>query len=262
MSVPTRVLENGQWVTRFLDPYQILARNRAQQEEKPRPVFESPEAPSLAILTQTLIRSPVLKWICPARVRHETRNDVLFISEDAVQVKEAHRDYTLSHVTIKADFESPIRVARIFGLARESTKPDLSAIIKTEDEDYWLHDDNVVKKADEYLAESPEDDGNDVAARIESEHSRPDGENQAFMVDRFSSAYAAQSCHRHLPPQLLILVLESEKIVFLYATSGAAKHPDLVTSQTPLPHSPSRLYQLGEKIAVDPKSVIHCISNA
>ena len=259
MEIPTTVLENGQWVTRMLDPYQILARDRAKRENRAEPVLESPKPPTLALLTQTLTSTPVVKWILPARIRSETRNDVLFISEDAVQIKEARRDYSLDHVVVKSDFDSPIRAARIFGLPRESTKPDLSAIIKKEDEDYWLPDENTLKiEGREQSSQSDDDNEHDGTAAGE----RPSSENaqQDAVHKTADAASIAQPDYRHLPPQLLILVLESEKIVFLYATSGPADRPHLVTSQRPLPHSSSRLEQLGETIAIDPRSVIQYLA--
>ncbi|KAL9104003.1 MAG: hypothetical protein Q9163_001023 [Psora crenata] len=254
MSIPTRILENGQWVTRFLDPFQVLARNKAQHEEESEPVPEISHPPSLAIITQTLIASPVLKWICPARIRHETRNDVLLITEDAVHVKEARPDYTLDHVTVKADFDSPIRIARAFGLPSEATKPEPSALVKTEGEDYCLHDEHTSKTDGKQQRWFSENNDSGVAAEANAGDAPPHGPIQDLPNNNTTLAGVARPSSRHLPPQMLILVLENENIVFLYATSGPADRPHLMASQRPLPHFPLRLHQLGERIAVDPKS--------
>ena len=233
MSVPTVVLENGQWITRWLDPYQLLAQNRAQQEQKAAPVIEATTAPSLAILTQTLVRSPVVKWIFPARIRHQKKNDIIFISEDCVQIKEAHRDYALDFVTMKTDFDAPIRSSRIFGLPRKPTEPQ--SIIKAENKEVWQDDVKETSIEEENYDEDMDCyDGTDTSRIKEG---------------------ASQSKAFHLPPQMLILVLESAQVVFLYAVSGPSNCVHLEASQKPLPSSISRLYQLGEHLAVDPRLV-------
>ena len=251
MSVPTRVLENGQWVTRFLDPYQILARNRAQQEQQAEHVNEAAKAPCHAILTQTLVRSPVVKWILPARIRHPTKNDILFIGEDCVRIKEAHWNYTLDSVAVKTDFDAPIRSTRVFGLPRKTTEPQ--SIIKTENKSIWQDDIDAIdiykERNDEYLNL---DDG--------KERNKPGNGEQVFTTSLSPANLALPICAdlshskaRYLPPQMLVLVLESANIVFMYAISGPSSCVHLVASQRPLPHSTSRLRQLGEHLAVDPR---------
>ena len=84
---------------------------------------EPEKATCSAILSHTLVRSPVVRSIHAARIRHHTRNDVLFISADEVHIKEAHRDYTLEPVLIKSDFDAMIRNSGVFGLPRKSQKP-------------------------------------------------------------------------------------------------------------------------------------------
>jgi len=229
MSIPTNVLENAQWVTRWVDPYHMVERNRIQQEERVKPSAETPKPPSLGVLTKTLVRTPVLKWIIPARIRHRSRNDVLFISTDHVEVKEARGEHKCDHVFVRSDFDSPIRAARILGLPRELTKPDINAVIKREE--HWRYDldDPVKAEADEY--------GNAVK-----------NEDEAWQNDGYLP-------YREFPPQILVLVLESCKIIFLYAISGAAESLRMVTSQYLLPPHHMQLEKLGEHLAVDPKSV-------
>ena len=252
MSVPTRVLENGQWVTRLLDPYQILARNRSQQEQEVRPTIQPTKAPCLALLTQTLIPSPVVKWIIPARIRHRTKNDVLFICEDRVEIKEAQPNYTLHSVSVKADFDSPIRSSNIFGLPRTPTKPDFH--IKKEKGDIWQDD---MDDSDEERDGGDDDDdlmlndGKVFAEGGKSQLSR----NALHTDDVLMCAILSPLGSRQLPPQILIMVLESAKMVFLYAVSGPSDCVHLSASHKPLPYATSRLHQLGEHLAVDPKLV-------
>ena len=250
MAVPTRVIENGQWVTRLLDPYQILAQNRSQQEQEALPLVQSTKAPHLALLTQTLIHSPVVKWIIPARIRHRTKNDVLFISEDRVQIKEAHPDYTLESVLVKNDFDSPIRSAKIFGLSRKPTKPEF--VIKKEESNIWQDDmDNVDSERDgdgnALMLDDFEESVEGGNTELNCNDSHEDG------VSRCANLYHPTA--RQLPPQILITVLESAKIVFLYTVSGPSHCVHLLASQKPLPYATSRLHQLGEHLVVDPKLV-------
>ena len=260
MSVPTRVLENGQWVTRLLDPYQILARNRTQLEEKLGPVSEPLKPPCRAVLTQTLAHSPIFKLICPARIRHQDRNDVLFVSDNAIQIREAYADYTLDVVTIKSGLDAPIRTSKIFGLPREPTKTDLSAILKEEDEESWLKDANASKfihadsdgDAFEYDGENsvkPED--TEEAGIVKGEASLD--RDPLLKVLSASCSNPSHPKDPYLPPQILVSVLENSKLLFVHSTSGRCDCSDLVASERPLPVSPSRLYQLGEHLAVDPR---------
>ena len=243
MSVPTRVLENGQWVTRYLDPYQLLAQSRTQQDESIAPMAEPAQAPSYAILSQTLVRSPVIRGIHPARLRHHTRNDVLFISADTIHIKEVKRDYSFESVLVNSDFDSMIRTSGVFGLPRKSKKPVLSPLIKREDKDSWLHDFDEIELAERKYSEHIFQDDFDPQASGARDCKTADNRTQ-------------HPVHRHLPPEIVILVLESARLVFMYAVSGSSCSIDLVTSSVPLPFSTSRLHQLGEHLAIDPKYVL------
>lgn len=125
MSLQTSVFENGRWVTRSLDPYHVRAQNTRRDEGTTASSSTSPEKPPLlGLLTRTLVRSSNTKWIIPARIRHKTKNDVLFVSADSVAIKEASCNYALNNVFVKNDFDSPIRAARILGDRREHDQGD------------------------------------------------------------------------------------------------------------------------------------------
>lgn len=222
MSVQITILENGRWVTRNVDPYHVRARNpETPRKEQSRPSINFSEKPSMGILTKTLVRSPVINQIIPARVRHKTKNDVLFISPTSVTIKEAKGDYALDEIATKSDFDSTIKSARIIGERRELTRHDGSSSLLGKC-DYWLD-----------LCTSEHDD----------------------QTDRGDLRYHATLEHRELPPQILVLALESDRLVFLCAVSGSAEHPELFTSQKALPAHISPLQSLGELIAVDPQCV-------
>lgn len=138
---------------------------------------EASKPPSFGLLTQTLIESPVIKWIIPARIRHSTKNDVVFVRDRSIQIKEIRKEGTkgehsyLQDIAVKSDFDSTIRAARVFGLPRTNVPSEprptgIDAIVKQE----------ITEPLEPELKLYPE-----------------------------------------LPPQLIALTLESMKLVFLCA---------------------------------------------
>lgn len=221
MSVQTTVLENGRWVTRNVDPYRVRAQNtETPRKEQSQPSINLPKTPSVGILTKTLVRSSVINRIIPARIRHKTKNDVLFISANSVTVKEARGDCALQEIAIKSDFDSTIKSARIIGERRELTKLDYSY--------------QMPKKAEHW----------------DATHTNEDDD----FVDEGDPPDRAALNRQDIPPHVLVLALESNRLVFLCAISGKSEHTELFWSQKVLPAPPSPLEGLGELIAVDPKS--------
>ena len=215
MSIQTTVLENGRWVVRNVDPYRVRAQNtETPRKEHSQRSVSLPKTPSLGILTKTLVRSPVINRIIPARIRHRTKNDVLFISANFVTIKEAKGDFTLAEVAVKHDFDSTIKSARILGEARRHTK----------------HDDSYVMLKDNHWRYDIQED------------------EDADLVDEGDHL-------RELPPHILVLALESNRLVFMCAISGVSNSPELWSSQKALPAPTSPLQSLGEMIAIDPKYV-------
>lgn len=225
MSLQTNVFEDGRWVTRNIDPYQARARNTEPQHNEqtsPSPLILS-GVPSIGLLTRTLVKSPVIKWIIPARIRHKTKNDVLFVTADSVQIKEASGDYTLKDIAIKDDFDAPIRAARILGDPRELelAVPDQLTLWERERDHkgasgggHWEHQDTgSLRRSSHYIS--------------------PD-----------------------IPPHIGVLALESNKLVFFCAVTHTSDNPQFLCCQKELPASPSPLERLGEHVSVDPKSVL------
>ena len=205
MTVETRILVGGRWTTRTMDIHQILAQNREEANAQgPSSSGEATRAPITAgILTRTLLRSPVVNWILPARIRHKYKNDVLFIGQDFVAIKRLFSDSHLEDVTVKSDFGSTIRSARVVGIPVKLPEPaGVDAIIK-------------VKEPDEM----------DI-----------DGDSPS-----------------QLPPQILVLALESQVLVFLYAFDDKDNRIQYITGQRALPAQRSYLEQLGKHMAIDPK---------
>lgn len=212
---------DGRWTTRTLDIHQILARNR---EEKQQMMDRSPAEqgrPVLGILTRTLIRSPVVKSIIPARVRHRSRNDVVFVYDDAVVIKEVRggeriehnpfQEISLEDVVEKKDFDSPIRAARILGLPREPKISRFPGVI-------W-------SKKDPNRSPSPSEIKPD-----------PLHENE-------------------VPPQILVLTLASRNLLFLFAYHDVHERVHFLSNVWPLPAQAEQIQELGVHLAVDPKWV-------
>ena len=181
------------------------------------PSSATPEnAPSIGIISQTLVGSCVIKQIIPARIRHKEKNDVLFISSRSVTIKEAFGNYTLREVAVKDDFDSSIQSARILGDPRECDGGDkynrLRADTRVYSNDEWPVKADEKMDSDEASLDSPE-----------------------------------------LPPHILVLTLESAKLVFLCALNGNFQQPNFLWSQHPLPVAKWPNEQVGRHLAVDPK---------
>lgn len=193
-------------------------------KDPPLPSLNLSKSPSLGLLTHTLVRSPVVKWIIPARIRHQDKNDVLFISADSVIIKKARGDSTLKEVAVKTDFDSTIRSARILGDKRQLTK-NKSKYLYAIDGDHWQDEPETAVTTD--------------------------GDN--YFTDEEDIADDEALHRRELPPHILVLALDSNKIVFMCAVSGPSENVQLVCGIKELPAAISPLEQLGEHIAVDPK---------
>ena len=216
MSLQTNVFENGRWVTRIMDPYHVRALQAHGSHDKDS-AASSEEAPSLGVLSRTLVRSSVIQQVIPARVRHKTKNDVLFISANFVTIMEALGNYQLKYIAFTDDFNSRIRSARILGDRREPDQGDKYNSIRR-GEETWLktHDWPVLTDDKQILH------GNSTGVQV-------------------------------LPPHILVLALESRKLIFICGISGISDQVRLLSSERQLPAARSPIEQLGEHIAVDPR---------
>ncbi|KAF8544952.1 hypothetical protein BDD12DRAFT_722887 [Trichophaea hybrida] len=76
--------------------------------------------PGYGLLTRTLIHSPVVKKILPARIRRFDLYDVVFVGETFIELHLLTESGKLQKVGSKTDFRAEIRDARVFGSQRES----------------------------------------------------------------------------------------------------------------------------------------------
>ncbi|KAL4871608.1 hypothetical protein BDV12DRAFT_164059 [Aspergillus spectabilis] len=73
----------------------------------------------LGLLTHTLVSSPIIQWILPARLRSNLQNDVVFVGERSLQIKEAIAGTHLEEVTSKSDFDAFIMAAKMINVSKE-----------------------------------------------------------------------------------------------------------------------------------------------
>ncbi|KAH7314050.1 mono-functional DNA-alkylating methyl methanesulfonate N-term-domain-containing protein [Rhexocercosporidium sp. MPI-PUGE-AT-0058] len=126
MALATSSLVDGEWVTRTLDVNTVLRHYDQQDRNAITTVKEVERAPKLGLLTQTVIRSPLVHWILPIRLRDNEKIDVAFVGDDFVQIKELRCDGLLWDVIRKEDFGARIRNARIVGSVKAYEKdPDV-----------------------------------------------------------------------------------------------------------------------------------------
>ncbi|RMZ70134.1 thermotolerance [Pyrenophora seminiperda CCB06] len=117
-------LVDGEWVSRPLDPYHIMANARQQDTETQNAAPKATtQVPEYGLLSQTVISSPLNKLILPANIRHKDLTDIVIVGEDVIHLKEI-RDYgRIRHVASKTEFNGGhILTAKVFGDPREIPK--------------------------------------------------------------------------------------------------------------------------------------------
>lgn len=175
--------------------------------------------PVLGVLTRTLVKSPVIRFIIPASILDASHQKVLIknvviVRIDSIEIntvlKDSKDSHYLQHVISKTDFDSSIRAARIFGGPRTYEKID---------------------KAEENKPRLEE---------ISTPTSLPN--QPAFKPPE-------------IPSHILALTLESSKLVFICAFYDWSGHPQWLSSYKVL-WDEGRPYskRLGEHLAVDSKS--------
>ncbi|KAL2826812.1 mono-functional DNA-alkylating methyl methanesulfonate N-term-domain-containing protein [Aspergillus cavernicola] len=73
----------------------------------------------IGLLTHTLVSSPIIQWILPAHLRSKDQNDVVFVGERSLQIKEAILGTHLEEVTSKSDFDAYIMAAKVINISTE-----------------------------------------------------------------------------------------------------------------------------------------------
>src|ERR1700712_4784112 len=78
-ALQTSTLVDGVWTTRTTDLNAILQANKDQSEKGKTALNTQLEPPVYGLLTRTIVDSPLINWILPARIRDIDKNDVVFI---------------------------------------------------------------------------------------------------------------------------------------------------------------------------------------
>ena len=69
----------------------------------------------MGTLIRTVVTSPEIKWAFEAQIRDKAHNDIVFVRERSLELKERAHNYRLDDIAFKADFESTIRAAIVIG---------------------------------------------------------------------------------------------------------------------------------------------------
>ncbi|KAL5316563.1 hypothetical protein ACEPPN_015612 [Leptodophora sp. 'Broadleaf-Isolate-01'] len=216
MALATSSLVDGEWVTRTLDVNTVLRHYDQQDRDAVTTLKEVERAPNLGLLTQTVIRSPLVHWILPIRLRDKESIDVAFIGDDFVQIKELRSDGLLWDVIRKEDFGARIRNARVVGSVKAYERdPDVLA---------------------QY-------------AHVKTENAGSDFQMSGGDIPTHSTSRVTYL----LPPQCLLLQLDTGDSVFLTLNRSGNDKLEFVASKHRV-SKPMLKLQPGMHLAVDPSS--------
>lgn len=83
------------------------------------------------ILSSTFSSSSTIRWIIPARIRSTSKNDIVFVGETFVQLREFLDSGQLADATAKLDFGTQILAAQVIS-AKLQVVPIIDLILKRE----------------------------------------------------------------------------------------------------------------------------------
>lgn len=89
-------------------------RDKSRNELPPRRA-----QPKTGILSQTMIPSPIIQWILPVRLRNSHFNDVAFIGDRGLQIKQVVSGIQLEDAVAKTDFDANIIAAKVINVSTE-----------------------------------------------------------------------------------------------------------------------------------------------
>ena len=132
-TIETYMLVDGEYRMVRVTADQILNRNSQEKQQKKKATpLKSPETPTVGLLSTTLVHSPVINKILPARIRGTEFNDLLFVGENFVHIVEIQQDGHLRYIGTKSDFGSRIRAAAVVGRRVEEQDEPYLPLIKRE----------------------------------------------------------------------------------------------------------------------------------
>lgn len=97
--------------------------NQTQPQPQPQP--------RIGLLSRTLSPSPTIRWILPARIRCQSKNDVVFIGPTYIQLREFLDNGQLADASAKLELCTQILSATVIS-AKLEIIPTLDAILEQE----------------------------------------------------------------------------------------------------------------------------------
>lgn len=76
--------------------------------------------PKIGLLSQTLVPSPSIQFALPARLRNRRHNDVVFVYERSLVIREIISDTYLEDVMINSDFDANIVASKTVKVDQET----------------------------------------------------------------------------------------------------------------------------------------------
>ncbi|KAG9243175.1 mono-functional DNA-alkylating methyl methanesulfonate N-term-domain-containing protein [Calycina marina] len=212
---------DGQWTTRTVNVNDVLKHYDEQDNANLTAAPDIQTVPTLGLLSQTVIKSPLAHWILPARLRHLDLNDVAFIGESFIQIKELRQDGHLWDVAIKYEFGQRIRNACVVGSLKESKNPTSGR--------------------------------RDSADSHSTAHDSKDGDADGD-IDMDSSPVSPEN-RTQLPPQMIFLQLVNLTTVLLFLEQDKDGEWVFFTStRYKVDRDGMETHQPGTHLAVDPSS--------
>lgn len=107
---------------------------RRVEEQAVRGIVAQPEGledGAVGVLSQTIIPSTTVRWILPARIRHQDHNDVVFVGESSVQLREFLPNRHLANIPARLDFGCRILAANVVSYVDPT--PFVDQVVKQEE---------------------------------------------------------------------------------------------------------------------------------
>ncbi|CAJ2514245.1 Uu.00g023640.m01.CDS01 [Anthostomella pinea] len=208
-------LQNHHFVNGQWVSEEIPVHDLAKPSVRPQPRLErqpAPKPPVCGVLTKTIIESPIIRWALPVQLRSSRHIDVALVGDHGVQICELGRYRQLHEVAWKNDFGSRIRNALVMG------NP--------------LYPFGLQK-------------GTEDSTQPTQENSDTEMMNSGNPISEFKSEETQFQ-------QLLVLVLESGQVVFLFMQPTSAGSWEFVSTIHTI--KGQRLVNPGYHMAIDPSS--------
>ncbi|CAH0021859.1 unnamed protein product [Clonostachys rhizophaga] len=219
MAFETSVLRDGAWVTERVD-FQAALDVYAPPTKSNSEEVSFGDHPPCGILSRTVIESPVVNSVHSVRLRSRWKNDIAFIGDRYVQISELRSDGQLHNVLRVTDFGARIRNSTVLGTGPIPTGGAENGPSFGMDDDVKL----------ELLSQSER-----VSINMRE--------------DKAPS----------LPPQLLLLILETGDILFAFIQLDPITNAlRLVTSKIP---PPGNIPYFGNQFVVDPSGRYLAVSS-